>query len=594
MLSLLHAGALALALLGAEEPNAPTDPAVSRRVAELISLFNDPEARSTKIEQSQLAIAELVRIGPPAAPQLVRAILSGQETESAYSANALDEVGKPAVDAVRKLWETMDETSRWKLMRFRGKHDYDAALGFALGSLDAKDEKIRYQAIRYLGQYKEGKARDKLLHMLNADLPRARWEIVDALIRIGGDTVVDAFIELLAPRTWVAQGDGLQFDVPPPWGMDGRPRIVEALRILGARKAGPSLLKVLQDQGLGTGYLGPIIIPVLRDLGCDEAVPELRRILATDPDVLSHCHEPAEVQSAAAAALWHFGDRLGRPLLIHFHLNPGFATGESLEYAFGKLADKGDIWVLARFLDAPGWHGPQFGSQALERITGITNRALGWAIATEHDAPLWRQWYGDHRRELPRMSFPSQATGVRQKSAAQAHDDGPGKALTEMEFKAIWSNLNGANHSAAFRAMLRLLESSEASVRFLASRLEPLENADLQTVRGLIVCLDADDFSVRERAESQLQKVGQTAGEEIRTALQGSPSAETALRLRRLLGRLSDPIDMRELRAITVLEAIGTVEAAATLSRIARGDPASSLTLEASAALERLQQRHCD
>ena len=48
-------------------------------------------------------------------------------------------------------------------MRFRGKHDYAAALPFALASLDGKADEVVAQAVRYLGQYKEAKAREPLL-----------------------------------------------------------------------------------------------------------------------------------------------------------------------------------------------------------------------------------------------------------------------------------------------------------------------------------------------------------------------------------------------------------------------------------------------
>ena len=49
---------------------------------------------------------------------------------------------------------------------------------------------------------------------------------------------------------------------------------------------------------------------------------------------------------------------------------------------------------------------------------------------------------------------------------------------------------------------------------------------------------------------------------------------------------------LRELRAVAVLERVGTSEAVGLLRELARGDVAVRLTREAKASLERLSRRH--
>jgi hypothetical protein len=300
-------------LVQAADPPAKAGPAVDARVRELIAVLSDREARDRKSEQTGKAIAELVKIGAPAAPHLIQILVETDPKVGgtfagnglAYSALALDEMGKPAVEPVRQVWAKLDEANRWKLMQFRGKHDYEAALPFGLTSLDSKSDDIVGQAVRYLGKHKEAKARESLLKKLNTAAPRVRWDVLDALTEIGGADVVDAFIKLLDKDRWAAKGEGL---LPPeggtpPWWPDGRPRVIEALRTLKAGKAAATLLTVLQEKGPGRAYLGAQIIPFLDDYGGPECADELKRIaFAKDEQIETALIKPEHIRSLAGDA----------------------------------------------------------------------------------------------------------------------------------------------------------------------------------------------------------------------------------------------------------------------------------------------------
>jgi hypothetical protein len=81
------------------------------------------------------------------------------------------------------------------------------------------------------------------------------------------------------------------------------------------------------------------------------------------------------------------------------------------------------------------------------------------------------------------------------------------------------------------------------------------------------------------------------ADDAVREALRGHPSPEARRRLEALLaaprpGRV--PEVRRHLRAVRLLEMVGTPEARQVLKKLAEGVPEARVTREARAALERL------
>jgi HEAT repeat protein len=96
---------------------------------------------------------------------------------------------------------------------------------------------------------------------------------------------------------------------------------------------------------------------------------------------------------------------------------------------------------------------------------------------------------------------------------------------------------------------------------------------------------------MRDAAFKQLLQVGEMAREMIQKALTDDPPLETRRRLKQLLDTIAnapDPESERTIRAIMVLERIGSPEARAILQSLARGATAARVTAEAAAALQRL------
>jgi WD40 repeat protein len=157
-----------------------------------------------------------------------------------------------------------------------------------------------------------------------------------------------------------------------------------------------------------------------------------------------------------------------------------------------------------------------------------------------------------------------------------------------------WGDL-AAGAPRAFAARGRLADSPGQAVPLLKQHLRPVEPADADQLRRLIADLDSDTFAVREDASKRLEELGESAEGALRRALADRPSPEACRRIGRLLEALRGPVTrpeaLRSLRALAVLEDIGTPEARQALDRVAQGAPEARLTREAKASLERLARR---
>jgi RNA polymerase sigma factor (sigma-70 family) len=155
----------------------------------------------------------------------------------------------------------------------------------------------------------------------------------------------------------------------------------------------------------------------------------------------------------------------------------------------------------------------------------------------------------------------------------------------------LWTDLAADDARTAYRAVHALAASPARTIAYLKQHLRPVpELVDPKRVAQLIADLDSDEFEVREKATKELEKLGELAEPALRQGLKGEPSVEVGKRLERLLAPHRVPTGevLRVLRAIWVLEQIGTVEARQLLQKLASGAMAPQ-TRAAQEALERLE-----
>jgi hypothetical protein len=173
---------------------------------------------------------------------------------------------------------------------------------------------------------------------------------------------------------------------------------------------------------------------------------------------------------------------------------------------------------------------------------------------------------------------------------------GLGRPLTPAEVERYWAALAGADPEAAADAIGYLAATqaaSERTVPFLRKSLTPALPPDPRRLRPLIADLDSDHFDVREKAQRELERMGEDAVPALRKALDGKPPAEARRRMEAILKQPRSPLPeaVQAIRAVEVLENIGTPDARQVLESLAQGAPEAGLTREAKAALERLAQK---
>lgn len=169
--------------------------------------------------------------------------------------------------------------------------------------------------------------------------------------------------------------------------------------------------------------------------------------------------------------------------------------------------------------------------------------------------------------------------------------------LTSKKLAGYWSDLSEEDAAVADRAILKLVASPRQTVAYLKDMLKPKTAlADAKTIARLITELDSNQFVVREKAMHELEKLGKMAEPALKKALATQqPSLELRRRMERLLEKLDGPVSspdlLRSLRALEVLEQIGTPEARQIIEALARGASEDELTQQAQAALTRLAKR---
>jgi len=165
-------------------------------------------------------------------------------------------------------------------------------------------------------------------------------------------------------------------------------------------------------------------------------------------------------------------------------------------------------------------------------------------------------------------------------------------ALTPQGLETHWNNLAG-DASQAHSAIWELVASPQA-VPYLQGRLRPVAAVERQRLSKLMQELDDSKFDVRKQAMSELQKIGEPSASALREELKKKPTLEVRQRIEQLLAQMepaASPESLRTLRAVQVLEEIGSPEAKRLLEKLESGIPEARLTQEAAASLRRLATR---
>jgi RNA polymerase sigma factor (sigma-70 family) len=231
----------------------------------------------------------------------------------------------------------------------------------------------------------------------------------------------------------------------------------------------------------------------------------------------------------------------------------------------------------------------------------------GRTLVSGHDDGSVRLWEVVTRKE--RACFTGHQGGVRAvaisrdgRSIASGSEDTtilvwdatagaqPDALLYKEQLQTLWHDLIDGDAGRAYRAIWRMALSPKQALPFLAERLRPVAPLDVarqKYVDRRLTDLDNDQFSVRQAAESELEKLGPAVEPALRKALEGKPALEVRRRIEALLAKLASE-RLRITRALETIEHMNTLEARRLLESLANGSPHAWLTEEARAIRKRL------
>jgi WD40 repeat protein len=167
--------------------------------------------------------------------------------------------------------------------------------------------------------------------------------------------------------------------------------------------------------------------------------------------------------------------------------------------------------------------------------------------------------------------------------------------LDAKDLDTLWTELIGSDAVKAGESIKKLIAAANVAVAHLNAHVEPAVGTDGARVDQWIRDLDSTNFKKRAAAAKELDKLGELAIPALQKALAERPSLEIRRRLEPMLdnltGSILTPEQIRVVRAIEVLDKIGTPLARQALERLAGGAAGSLTTRQAQSVLERQSKK---
>lgn len=175
--------------------------------------------------------------------------------------------------------------------------------------------------------------------------------------------------------------------------------------------------------------------------------------------------------------------------------------------------------------------------------------------------------------------------GIRPPVAPNSRD------LTPEQLKAAWADLAATDASKANQAVASLVAGKQ-TVPFLKDNLKPaVVQVDNQRVAALIKDLDSDGFMTREKATTELVKIGAGVLPLLNKELQNMRSAEQRMRAERVIQKVNElPAVLQAQRGLDVLVFIGSADAKGLLEKLSKESADAWLTALAKGAVERMSR----
>ncbi len=264
------------------------------------------------------AMADLVKLGPPAVESLIQSLRSDKQLTRLSAAEALGAIGDPrAVDPLLAMLQGDDYAGRWAAAEALGRIRDPRAVDPLIESLRGAQVDLRSAIVTALNQIGDPRAVPTLVKFLKDENPDTRISAARVVGRLGGAEVAPSLIPSL--------------NDPAP---EVRISAAEALGRLGAAEALEPLIAMLADDQIGVrlaaaaalGKIGdpramPPLVDALQPHDAEQrmvvagAIGLLRDPAGTQPLIALLRDEREPVQAAAVAALEQMGSAAAPDLI---------------------------------------------------------------------------------------------------------------------------------------------------------------------------------------------------------------------------------------------------------------------------------------
>jgi WD40 repeat protein len=174
-----------------------------------------------------------------------------------------------------------------------------------------------------------------------------------------------------------------------------------------------------------------------------------------------------------------------------------------------------------------------------------------------------------------------------------AWDIRPPRVAVSVPLEKAWNNLAAKDAGVSFKSEGRFLAAPAEAVKFFGKKITPVAALDPKRIQRLLADLGSDQFAIRDAASKVLRGLDEQATPYLEKTLKSAEPLEVRLRVQKILeqkqGAAITSEQLRQIRAVMVLELIGDGESKNLLKRWAGGPVGALLTREASAALRRLE-----
>ncbi len=231
-----------------------------------------------------------------------------------------------------------------------------------------------------------------------------------------------------------------------------------------------------------------------------------------------------------------------------------------------------DDWLVLYDLSMGGTEGHRFRAP-LPFGTGVAFTADARTLLTAHRTGLCQSW--DIRKwtatEPPPPRDPLKI---------------PGDPAADP-----WAALADADAKVAGREIARLVQDPNGAVKLLGDKVEPVRGLDDKLIGRWVGELGDPDFKTRDTASKALATVPDQAATLLAEAAKAPASAEAGRRIAALLKIDPEtvPDTLRILRALEVLEHVGTAAARKVVAKLADGAATAAITRHAKETLARMK-----